>query len=749
VAKIVSEKQVNSFIKGLVTEASPLTFPENASLDEENMVLSITGARNRRLGIDYETGYSLTSTGFSTAELQTGKQSSHVWNFPGGSTDVVLGIIRVNNKLWFINILAANPSASLKNGGSSITLAGLNTADIDTTVVNGFLVITSADLPKPIILSYNKTTDVVTAEQINPKVRDLWGVDDSLAIDNRPTTISDLHRYNLKNQGWSDKITSICGTDAIDCTRSTIGVYPSNSDIWTFGKVGDGASPNFEKYDPNKLKLNSVDNSAVSRGTYILDIFSRGTDRTTLSGVSALPLDKETGAFTTVATYASRIFYSGITSVITGSDKLSPNYSSYIFFSQVATDKDKLGKCYQEADPTSQNISDIIDTDGGTIQIPEASKILKLVGNKSSLLVFAENGVWEVYGDTGGFIATSYQLSKVSSIGIINPKSVIDANGIVIYWTTSGIFALTQDPASDRFQSQNISLTSIQTRYLAIPSLAKQNARGFYNEAQNQVRWLYNDSATYSNTNYPNNYTKELIFDLTLQAFSINSISSLVSSSPIVCDYLSIPGFSATTYNDAIYVGSDPVIITSTDTVIITVNTQANRVSTFNFLTLTSSSFTLSKYSNRKFLDWYTANSVGVNYSSYLVTGYEILGDVMRYKQVPYILFYFDRTEDGFTTVGDTLQIDNPSSCLVQAQWNWTNSANSGKWGQQFQAYRLLRNYIPSGPADTFDYGDRVIVTKSRLRGSGRALSLKIESEQGKDMVLLGWAMEVTGDSKP
>jgi hypothetical protein len=45
-------KQYNTFVKGLVTEAGPLTYPENASLDEENFVLNRDGSRQRRLGMD-------------------------------------------------------------------------------------------------------------------------------------------------------------------------------------------------------------------------------------------------------------------------------------------------------------------------------------------------------------------------------------------------------------------------------------------------------------------------------------------------------------------------------------------------------------------------------------------------------------------------------------------------------------------------------------------------------------------------
>ena len=90
------------------------------------------------------------------------------------------------------------------------------------------------------------------------------------------------------------------------------------------------------------------------------------------------------------------------------------------------------------------------------------------------------------------------------------------------------------------------------------------------------------------------------------------------------------------------------------------------------------------------------------------------------------------------------LVLNNQSSCKVQAQWNWSDSTSSGKWGNEFQAYKLLRNYVPTGVSDTFDYGDKVIVTKNKLRGSGKTLSLYIKSEEGKDMKLLGWGTPVT-----
>jgi len=745
-----NEKIYRSFTKGLITEASPLTYPENASIDEENFVLNRNGSRSRRLGLDYEGGYALTSTGFTASSLATGKQSFHKWDMPGGDTTVAIGVVRILDKLWFLDLLTSAPSDNLLNGGSSITLAGLGDADIETSTINNKLIIVSEDLTYPILLSYNSSTDTVTQSTITVEVRDIWGVDDNLLVNQRPTTLTVKHKYNLRNQGWSPTVQTTTGADAIDRTFTQLAVYPSNADQWVTGKITNPSSADFEKYDGTTLQRNSTSNYQVAKGSYIIDAFNRGVEREGNSGITGLPLDKETGAFSTVASYAGRIFYSGVNSAISGGDSRSPNYSGYVFFTSIITGDDKLGVCYQEADPTDSNINDLVTTDGGTIQIPEATQIVKIVSSQASLLVFADNGVWEVYGDTGGFIATSFQTSKVSTNGVKNPKSIVNVNGNFVYWSKAGIYLLTPDPSSGRFTAKSISLTTIQSLFLDIPTVGKNYCKGFFDEKENRVRWLYNDSDNYDTSNYINKYNKELILDLTLEAFYVNSFSSLASNSPYIADYIEIPGYSVGNQDTNVLVATDEVIITAGDAVLITASVIASRSSQFSFLTIRGTSFTVSKFSNKKFTDWETAGSgTGANYLSYLITGYELFGDVMRNKQIPYIFFYFNRTEDGFTDIGSSLAIDNPSSCLVQAQWNWADSVNSGKWGNQFQAYRLLRNYIPSGSGDPFDYGDSVIVTKNKLRGSGKTISLKIQSEAGKDMQILGWGVSAVATSKP
>ena len=747
-----TEKLYKNFVQGLITEASPLTFPENASIDEDNFVLERDGSRIRRRGVDYELNHALKATGIQAANLETGRQSFHVWEFPGGDLDKTAGVARINNKLFFVNLQTSNPSNNFLNGGTSLTISGLDQGEIECTSINNKLVVVGEDLDKPILLTYDKASDSVSQSEITVKVRDFWGVDDDLEVSERPTTLSNEHHYNIFNQGWNDRVkTSTDGEYVAQRLFNDKGFFPSNSDTWILGKNEDVSEPEVGQFDSNFFERNSTDFGFAAQGSIVLDIFNRGTDRESGSGISGLPADKENGRISTAASYAGRMFYSGVNSSITDSDERSPNFSGYIFFSSVLASDKEFGECFQEADPTSDNISDLVDTDGGTIKIPEASQIIKIVPAKSSLLVFSENGVWEIFGDTGGFIATSFQVAKISSNGINNARSVVEVNGDVIYWSKAGIYLLDSDAVSSRFKAQNISLVSIQTHYLNISDLGKKHAKGMYDEKENRVRWLYNDSDSYSETSFVNKYNKELVFDLTLRAFYPQTISSLDSNSPYIADYVQIPEFSITESTSDVQIasGSDNVIVSSGDQVQVTTSSVGSAGDDFRFLTIHTTNFTISQYKDTTFVDWKTAGSgTGKAFESFLITGYELFNDAMREKSIPYIWFYFTRTEDGFTASGDDFILDNQSSCKVKAQWQWANHTNSGKWGTEFQTYRLNRLYTPTGASDDFNYGEEVIVTKSKLRGSGKALSLYIKSETGKDMKLLGWAVQALAQTK-
>jgi hypothetical protein len=186
-----------------------------------------------------------------------------------------------------------------------------------------------------------------------------------------------------------------------------------------------------------------------------------------------------------------RLFYSGINSKVVGKD-ISPKLSGAVLFSQIAKSDADLVKCYQEADPTSPNSNELVDTDGGIIFITEASNIVKIQNTQGSVLVFAENGVWEIRGDEGGFRATSFQVNKISNIGVIARESIVDANGTIYFWGRDGIYTMTPNQLGTGYDTVNITLNTIQSAFNTMPDFARRGVKAYYDVSANSIRWLFN-----------------------------------------------------------------------------------------------------------------------------------------------------------------------------------------------------------------------------------------------------------------
>ena len=103
-AKTAARAEVNSFIAGLITEASPLNYPPNASLDEENFELNRNGTRDRRLGIGFESGYTLVPLSNLANELPTAKVASYKWVNVSGDVDNEFLVVQVERYLKFFDL---------------------------------------------------------------------------------------------------------------------------------------------------------------------------------------------------------------------------------------------------------------------------------------------------------------------------------------------------------------------------------------------------------------------------------------------------------------------------------------------------------------------------------------------------------------------------------------------------------------------------------------------------------------------
>ena len=371
---------------------------------------------------------------------------------------------------------------------------------------------------------------------------------------------------------------------------------------------------------------------------------------------------------------------------------------SRVYFSQVLKTAKEAGRCYQNNDPISEDIPDVLDTDGGEIPLDDTLGITAIRPFRSGILIFASNGVWYIFNPDGGFKATAFNVTKVTERGIEGSKSPVEAEGAMYYFSGSGIIRIQADEF-DNLSGIDITETSIRDYYLE--NFQGKNTQGAYNESQKQIVWWNTDEES-----------RGLILDVTLNAFyPQQNASGYKLVRPLRVDN----NFYYPYYNF-----SDS-------------NTQYSLADTTNVL----------------FKDF------GVDQTAYLISGWETLGKFSHKKSVTQAKVFFNKTETQITEYNEGYVFDKPSSCLFQARWDFDNSEAYSKWvgqttsyggrGGAMQLYNpLQRGFVPDAYPYTFDTGESVIRKKFNIRGNGDAVQFLFEAQPEKDLQLLGYSVSYT-----
>lgn len=723
-----SFKVFNQFTKGLITEASPLTYPPDATSDESNLVLFKKGNRTRRYGIDYVNTGSLgvAQSGFTSLAV-----SEYRWIAAANLSGSNFVCLQIGKFLHFCAPdLSFNSSIDLTtfiiSGATSGQVAG---AQVQMTSGNGFLFV-AGPYTDPFVVSWNGV-NTFTATKLFVLIRDFVGLDDGLGPDVQPGSLTDAHHYNLFNQGWcstggggntvtywtsfGQQSTYVQGGDGLITDYNTnVHAYPGNNKLWWWGVDSNNG------LSSNKLANIAAGASRAPNGHYIVNAFS--IDRSAVSGIAGFTVESLNTRPAAVSFFAGRVWW-GCNQTVYYSQVL--DYNKYY----------KANFCCQEADPTSQQISDLIATDGGTILLADIGTITRLYPVGSGMLVFGTNGVQFIQGSTGGFSATDFSLSKMSPIGMNSPFSVVEVDSNIFWMSYVGIQGMSYKngifgPIQGNFDKLNISLDTIQTFYnVNIPAGVRQNVKAIYDPSDNTIRWLFR-SASVNGSYY---YDSVLNLDMYLQAFYPWKFSTPGTTGPFI-----VGVFEALNATN-ITVGS---ITRPTQTTYIAVMPNGSNFD-LAFCQLTKTSF----------VDW-PAVSTTNGFSSYLETGYDILEDATRKKWLPWIYVHFRRTEQNLSTSdsGVTWVADFPSSCTMTAKWDFSDSTVSGKWSTPKEVYRLGRIPTINGASSpvALDTGFAVVVSKNKVRGNGRAIQLRFENSTiGSDFDLLGWGTEFTGNVLP
>lgn len=730
------------FSKGKITEVNELGFPEGAVRVAQNFEFKLDKSVARRLGLDYEQGYSLTNIGSITNKAV----SFYEWKSVDNQAAQDFGVIQIGSTLLFFDL-----TESVFSDGyldtldlSSYKVSAGDNYEYSFSSGRGALFVVGANID-PVRITYVDTN--FTAEVITLKIRDFEGLDDGLDPDERPANDIPKHRYNLQNQGWPTEFE--CSTEArapsvpnpervsiqnpINLTKTKLGVYPSNADIIHIARrtFSNGTNP----YEPYKLQEFNLGNTRAPRGRYILDAFSK--DYSGVSGISGLTPVVTSARPSTTAFFAGRAFYGGSE----GTEE-----ATAVYFSQVLESLDRAGFCYQDQDPTAEVTNSVLDTDGGVIRIPDAGNIIRLTPYKQGILVFAKNGIWYISGSSDlGFTPTTFTVNFITSAGAVGSKSIVETDDGFLFWSPQGIYALS---FTDGVQVRNISLTTIQTDYLAIPSSSKATAVGVYDRNQQRVLWMYQQDSEISGTY---NCNRILWLDMTLTAFFDYSISE-VSTSPFIVGALPKSALSREAVSETVTDSTDTDITDSLGAdVTLSMSSSGSNTLGLKYITLagTGASYglTFSEFRNREFLDWYSFDSTGIDCPAEIEPGYYTLSDGAREKQIQFLILHFKRTEQNWVADGDDYTFDYPSSAICRVKFDFTTSATSNRWTSEFQGYRLKNLMVPSavGP---FDYGHEVISYKQRVRGHGRGCAVNIRSEAGYDIRLLGYDIEFTGRTR-
>jgi len=482
---------------------------------------------------------------------------------------------------------------------------------------------------------------------------------------------------------------SNAGAGLITTWHSAFNNYPSNADIWFAYKNTS------DVFDPtDTFPYVSQSSSPAAQGHFILNAFNQ--NQSGISGLSVSNISTSLRA-STGTWFQGRAWFTGVNAAqATTGDQPYYTWTENIYFSQIATDPSLFGLCYQTNDPTDETLFELLPTDGGVITIQGSGNIYKLFPFQNGLLVFAANGIWFITGSQGiGFTANDYTITKIpNSPQCISSTSFVDVQGTPYFWNEEGIYVV-KSSQQQGLMVEPITLGTILTFYNGIPLASKRYVRGDYNPITYIVQWVYRSTVESSvTTRYQ--YDTCLLYNTVNKAFYPYSISSNDNCYINGILYLSYP-------SGAVVAGTQPD-------------------PTFKYLTTVGTNFTFSEENDdTHYLDWYSYDNTGVNYTSYFTTGYRLEGKALRRFSPTYILMY-SRV---------------PTSYTIQGIWDYANTGNSAGTSGRYSSVQVVSNT---------ESNLNMIFKRHKIRGHGMSLQLNVSSVQGQPFDIIGWSEWIDND---
>lgn len=410
-----------------------------------------------------------------------------------------------------------------------------------------------------------------------------------------------------------------------------------------------------------------------------------------------------------------------ITDVASMSGKIFYLAGDTVLFSQnVNEDAININKCYQENDPTSEDISDLMPTDGGTVKFHSMGDGLALTTFNRGVLVFGRERIFGLLSprDTK-FTATQYDFAELSSAGLIGPKSIVSVADSVYYWSPMGIFRIGINPnTGSTLVAENITQMRIQQYYNNITDYSKTNCKGVFDYATNRIYWYYP-----TDEGKPWKLNGVLVYDLNYDSFMPYKISdggAVVGVFTTVNANRNRPTYNLFAGDSIVKAGED--YVTAKDIV-----TKYDRFQALQHCVIDEDGrIGFGDYISRDFKDWLQSS-----FDSYMISTPLTFNDTWFKKQAPIMQTVFLRTEEDYTRVHKKYIAQ--SGAYLRMRWHWSYDDKSNRWDLIQNCYKPQKDFLYT------DYIDTLI----HIRGRGRSLQIELRNDKDKDFRLASISMLV------
>lgn len=767
----------NNFTAGFKTEFTGLNFPENAATDTDNCIYTLTGEVKRRLGINYEVNYSSTTIDRTNKAI-----TSYRWTNAGGNGASEVLVLQVGSTLYFFLSSAATTTSPVSNHllSSTVDLTAHQSITFDSTIEcqysdgNGKLFVYHPTMD-PIYVEFNPSTNTLTATSITIQTRDFVGVPDGLGVNDRPTTLSNEHQYNLQNQGW----TAGSAWAAYSTTSANIATGSQTWDIGISGlSINSGDPVNLYSNDPGNTLPQSFVTAFIMSGTvtgysgtlltvninyispYVLNVLvshpafnpygswrfqptNTGYINGWHSAIGNYPSNSDvwwrfkntSGVYDPAGTYGNtsantglapkghyilnefnqdRTGASGSTGITIVSTNTRPRTGTWF-----------QGRVWYAGVDSTQFATGDVSTYSWTenIYFSQTTTSNDQLGYCYQVNDPTSETLFDLLPTDGGIISIQGCGPVYKLFPIQNGMLVFAANGIWFITGSQGIGFTANDYTITKISSiRSISSTSF-VNVQGLPYF--WNEEGIYTVTPSQqglglqVTPLTLETILSYYGDIPKTSKLYVKGDYNPIDYTIHWLFKSVNETDVTSRYEFDKILIYNVANKAFYPYSVSGMPNPTINCINYLPGTSNITSpepTFKYICsrqTTDFSFTVAEEYDTSYLDW---NSVfGTDYNSYFVTGYKLHGQGQRRFQLGYIYVYSNA--------------EVPTAYKIQGIWDYANDPNSGKYTNM----QLVTNALTR-------FGK--IFRRHKIRGRGLVLQFKLSSTTGMPFHINGWSVQ-------